>query len=223
MKRSLIALAFAASSIVALTGIVVAKDEAAKDVLPPGSVSRAEGLEAWKRIEAVVTHPRCANCHVDAKAIPMWTPAGESKSRVHGMNIHGGESRIGAETIPCSTCHMTSTLPNDPAPAPLRAGIDWQLAPVEFLWFGKSGAEICAQLKDPKRNGGRDAVGLLEHLAARCIAEWLHPAGVGARGRPHHAAGHLRGSRQGHGAVGSRRAALSELTPSFMSFIRSRF
>ncbi len=76
----------------------------------------------------------------------------------------GGESRIGAETIPCSTCHMTSILPNDPAPAPLRAGIDWQLAPVEFIWFGKSGAEICTQLKDPKRNGGRDAVALLEHL-----------------------------------------------------------
>ena len=45
---------------------------------------------------------------------------------------------------------MTSTQPNDPAPAPLRAGIDWQLAPVAFIWFGKSGAEICAQLKDPK-------------------------------------------------------------------------
>ena len=51
MKRSLIAVVFAASSIAALTGIVVAKDEPAKGVLPPGSVSRAEGLEAWKRIE----------------------------------------------------------------------------------------------------------------------------------------------------------------------------
>ena len=164
MKRSLIAIAFAASSIAALTAIVVAKGAANKDALPPGSVSRDEGLEAWKRIEAVVTHPRCANCHVDANAIPIWTPAGESGNRVHGMNIHGGQSRIGAETIRCSTCHMTSTVPNDPAPAPLRAGIDWQLAPVDFIWFGKSGAEICAQLRDPKRNGGRDAVGLLEHL-----------------------------------------------------------
>jgi hypothetical protein len=164
MTRALIAIAFAASSFAALTGIVVAQGLAAKDGLPPGSVSRSEGLEAWKRIEAVVTHPRCANCHVDANAIPIWTPAGESKNRVHGMNIHGGQSRMGTETIPCSTCHMTSTLPNDPAPAPLRAGIDWQLAPVAFIWFGKSGAEICAQLRDPKRNGGRDAVGLLEHL-----------------------------------------------------------
>src|SRR6201991_2756071 len=164
MKSSLIVVVVAASSIAALTGIVLAKGEAKKDVLPPGSVSRAEGLEAWKQIEPVVPHPRCANCHVDANAIPIWTPAGESKPRVHGMNIHGGASRIGAETIRCSTCHMTSTLPNDPAPAPLRAGIDWQLAPVAFIWFGKSGADICAQLKDPARNGGRDAVGLLQHL-----------------------------------------------------------
>src|ERR1700751_4926447 len=131
MKRSWIAMVFAASSISALTGFVVAKDEAAKDALPPGSVSRAEGLEAWKRIEAVVTHPRCANCHVDARAIPIWTPAGESKPRVHGMNIHGGEKRIRAEMLACATCHVTSTTPNDPAPAPLHAGVDWQLAPVD--------------------------------------------------------------------------------------------
>jgi hypothetical protein len=78
----------------------------------------------------------------------MWTPAGETKPRVRGMNTHAGESRIGADEIACSTCHMTSTRPNDPAPAPFRAGIDWQLAPVEFIWFGKSGSEICAQLKD---------------------------------------------------------------------------
>ena len=58
-----------------------------------------------------------------------------------------GVSRIGAEAIPCSTCHMTSTLPNDPAPSPPRAGIPWQLAPVEFLWYGQSGTDICKQLK----------------------------------------------------------------------------
>ena len=144
MTRSLIAIAFAALSFAALTGIVVAQGPAAKDALPPGSVSRAEGLEAWKRIEAVVTHPRCANCHVDAKAIPIWTPAGESKPRVHGMNIHGGESRIGAEGLACSTCHVTSTLPNDPAPAPLRAGIDWQLAPVA-LSLGDGNPERAAR------------------------------------------------------------------------------
>src|ERR1700757_3820549 len=100
MKTSFIAVVIAAFSVSALTGIVVANGQAAKDakslsakdVLPPGSVSRADGLKAWQRIEAVVTHPRCANCHVDARAIPIWTPAGESKPRGHGLNNHGGES-----------------------------------------------------------------------------------------------------------------------------------
>ncbi|WP_454857977.1 hypothetical protein [Rhizobium binxianense] len=164
MDRTLIAAVLAASIIAPLTAMVYAEGEGSGDALAPGSVSRVAGMEAWKRIEAVVTHPRCANCHVNAGGIPIWTPAGETKSRVHGMNIHGGASRIGAEAIPCSTCHMTSTLPNEPAPAPPRAGIPWQLAPVEFLWYGQSGAEICKQLRDPARNGGRDAVALLDHL-----------------------------------------------------------
>ena len=53
MERSLIAIAFAASSIAAPMGIVVAKGEAAKDALPPGSVSRprgwrpGSGLKQW--------------------------------------------------------------------------------------------------------------------------------------------------------------------------------
>lgn len=164
MNRTTIAAALAASLMAPVTVMVNAAGEGSTDALPPGSVSRAAGLRAWTRIEAVVTHPRCANCHVDARAIPIWTPAGEAESRAHGMNIHGGVSRIGAETIACSTCHLTSTLPNDPAPAPPRAGLPWQLAPVEFLWYSESGAEICKQLSDPARNGGRDAIGLLDHL-----------------------------------------------------------
>jgi hypothetical protein len=100
---------------------------------------------------AVVTHPRCANGHVDAKAIPMWTTAGESKPRVHGMNIHGGKSRIGAETTHCSTCHMTSTLPNDPAPGAVARWYRLAACPGGFHLVRQESAEICAQLKDPKR------------------------------------------------------------------------
>lgn len=129
-----------------------------------GSVSRDEGLKAWKRIEAVVTHPRCANCHVGPDNIPMWTIVGENKNRPHGMNISADTSRAGARDLPCGTCHVTSTAPNTNAHAPPHAGIPWQLAPVDFVWYGKTGAEICQQLRDPKRNGGRDAAELVQHL-----------------------------------------------------------
>ena len=52
----------------------------------------------------------------------MWTVASESKTRPHGMNIGAGASRIGAETLVCSTCHMTSTAPNEVPHAPPHIG-----------------------------------------------------------------------------------------------------
>ncbi len=105
---------------------------------------------------------------------------------------------------------MTATQANDPAPAPPRAGIDWQLAPVAFIWFGKGGAEICAQLKDPKRNGGRDAVGLLVHLRHYASLSGFVPRGwepgAGRTTPPGTFEDHVKD------VVGSRRATLSELT-----------
>lgn len=163
-KALLIALLLAPSAAIPVVMSLAADVAQTSEMPAAGSIGTAEGLAAWKRVEAVLTHPRCANCHVGPDNIPIWTVNGESKSRPHGMNIHAGDSRIGAETIACSTCHMTSTAPNKVAHAPPHVGLDWQLAPVDFVWYGKTGAEICAQLKDPKRNGGRDAAGLVEHL-----------------------------------------------------------
>jgi len=96
---------------------------------------------------------------------------------------------------------MTSTQANEPAPSPPRAGIDWQLAPVDFIWFGKSGAEICAQMKDPKRNGGRDAAGLVEHLRHDASLSGFIPRGW-APGAGRATPPGTR-SRQGHGRVGA--------------------
>ena len=129
-----------------------------------GSVSRHDGLRAFDRIYEVVSHPRCANCHTGPENIPMWFGGSAGPSQPHGMNITAGQSRSGAETLPCATCHMTTKDLGGDRPAPPRAGLDWRLAPVAFEWFGKSPAEICAQLSDPDRNGGRDWRGLAEHL-----------------------------------------------------------
>lgn len=130
-----------------------------------GSVSREDGLAAWLRIHEVVSHPRCANCHVGEDNIPMWSGPSYGETRPHGMAINAGESRIGAETILCSTCHITSTDLETAPHAPPRHGLDWALAPVEFEWFGKNSEEICAQLRDPEQNGGRDWRELAEHIA----------------------------------------------------------
>lgn len=134
---------------------------------PPedGSVSLAEGQQAWARIYEVVSHPRCANCHVGEDNIPMWSGPSYGKTRPHGMHINAGDDRIGATHLLCMTCHITSKdFDTEPHAAP-RHGKTWALAPAEFQWFGKSSAEVCEQLKDPDRNGGRkDHLALAEHL-----------------------------------------------------------
>jgi hypothetical protein len=153
--------------VAAFAGLFVA---AAKDtsitVDPPakGAVTFDDGLLAWGRIYKVVSHPRCSNCHVGKDNIPMWSGPSYGTTRRHGMNINAGESRIGAEAVLCSTCHTTSAAGNDTPHAAPRVNLPWHLAPVEFEWFGKSAPQICAQLRDPKRNGGRSALALAEHL-----------------------------------------------------------
>ncbi len=133
--------------------------------LPPeGSVDPVQGLAAFERIYAVATSPRCANCHVGADNIPMWSGSSYGEARPHGMKIDAGESRIGSETQQCSTCHITTTDLDSELHAPPHFGIDWQLAPVEFEWFGKSEQEICEQLRTPETNGDRDWQGLVDHL-----------------------------------------------------------
>lgn len=140
-------------------------DQAPAVINPPESATVQQGLDAFARIYEVVSHPRCANCHVGDSNIPMWYGgAGEPPAQPHGMRINADESRMGVETLICGTCHATADSFSDTANAPPRAGLAWQLAPVEFTWFGQSPAQICAQMSDPERNGGRDYMGLAEHL-----------------------------------------------------------
>lgn len=129
-----------------------------------GTVNQEDGLNAWERVYDVVSHPRCTNCHVGADNIPIWSGPSYGERRPHGMAINAGESRIGAESLSCSSCHQTSTLRSDLPHAAPRSGMYWQLAPVEFQWIDKTEVEICQQIRDPERNGGRDAADLVDHI-----------------------------------------------------------
>ena len=152
----------------------------------------AEGLDLWDRIHAVFSHPRCANCHVGADGVPLWSGAHYARAgedagtvRAHGMNIRGGDSRDGAQTLPCSTCHTdrnASTLHGPPG-AP-----HWALPPVEMQWAGRSSAEICAQIKDPARNGGRTLEQVADHVGHDALVAWGWAPGAGREPAPFSAA-----------------------------------
>lgn len=177
MLRYLIVAALAAAPACAETVI---------DPLPEGSVTLQDGLAAWDRIYEVASHPRCSNCHVGPSARPMWSGPSYGRTRPHGMNVNAGLSRMGAETVPCSTCHAINEIGGNTAPhmAPQVAS-DWRLAPEEAYWFGKSSVEICAQLRDPDLNGGRSHVDIAAHLDHDVILHWAWNPGGGREPAPY--------------------------------------
>lgn len=150
-----------------------------------GSVTLNEGMEAWLRIYEVASHPRCSNCHVGASNKPMWSGPSYGPARQHGMNVNAGDSRIGAEYVQCSACHAYRDSVNDMPHAAPQVAMNWQLPPVEAAWFGKSSDEICNQLRDPDRNGGRDFEEIANHLDHDLILHWAWSPGGGREPAPY--------------------------------------
>lgn len=191
MKKLFTTLVFATSL---STGFASAETT---QIEPPaeGSVTTEKALEAWSRIFEVTSHPRCSNCHVGPSNIPMWSGPNYGKARPHGMNINAGESRIGAETVLCSTCHTTKSedwqKANETPHAAPRVAMDWRLAPVEAEWFGKTSVEICNQLRDPERNGDRTYLEIAEHLDHDLILHWAWAPGGGREPAPYDLQSHL--------------------------------
>ena len=162
---------------VLIAGSALAADDGAEPLVVP-EATLAEGLAAWDRIYQVASHPRCANCHVGESERPMWSGPSYGKARPHGMGIRAGESRIGAEYIPCRTCHVTNeTGGNDMPHGAPQVAAAWQLAPVEADWFGRSSIEICAQLRDEDLNGGRTFLEIADHLGHDVILHWAWEPG----------------------------------------------
>ena len=182
-----------AITIAALFGaatMALAEGEAV-EINPPaeGSVPVEVGLEAWSRIYEVTSHPRCSNCHTGPSDRPMWSGPAYGDARPHGMNIRAGDSRMGVEYLQCSTCHTTKdsdweNANSMPHAAP-RVAAGWALAPVEAHWFGRSSEEICAQLRDPELNGGRDMIDLASHLDHDLILHWAWAPGGGREPAPY--------------------------------------
>lgn len=144
----------------------------AQDATP----TRAAGLDAWGRIHEVVSHPRCTNCHVGDSGQPMWNALGYGPDTVHGMGVMADETRIGALSVPCSTCHVTSDRPNVTAHAPGHIDDDWRLAPAELVWLGRESADICTRMRDPETNDGHDLDSLVDHtLTSEFVAYGFDP------------------------------------------------
>ncbi len=112
----------------------------------------------------VIQSPRCMNCH----------PAGDRPTQTDRMRPHiplvvRGEGGMGAAGgLACTTCHHENNF--DAANVPGNA--KWSLAPIEMAWQGKTLGQICAQIKDKERNGGKDMAALVHHMAEDELVGW---------------------------------------------------
>jgi hypothetical protein len=148
----------------------------AVDVRPPESFdsvadrterSRALFVEAGK----VIQSPRCLNCH----------PSGDRPTQGFDMHSHSplvvrGPDGKGAVGMRCTACHQTANYKASGVPGhPL-----WHLAPNSMAWQNRSLAQICAQLKDKRRNGGKTLAQVHDHMANDSLVGWAWSPG-GAR------------------------------------------
>jgi hypothetical protein len=123
----------------------------------------------------VLTSARCVNCH-PAGDRPLQ---GETR-RLHQPPVARGPDGFGTPAMRCATCHQGANF--DPAGVPGHP--HWHLAPSEMAWQNKTAGEICTQIKDPARNGGRSLQQILTHVADDSLVGWAWAPGVGREPAP---------------------------------------
>lgn len=137
--------------------------------------SQTRSVALFTEAGKVLTHARCVNCHPRGDR-PLQTDA----MQPHQPLIVRGPDGMGAPTLQCGTCHHQANF--DPARVPGHP--QWHLAPVSMAWQGKTLGEICRQLKDPERNGGKDLAGIVEHSTHDSLVGWGWNPGAGRTPAP---------------------------------------
>ncbi len=129
-----------------------------------------DSLAAWRKIAAVLQHPRCLNCH------QLNSPLQGDSRRLHVPLVVRGPDNHGVGAMRCGDCHNeTGNNPTSGTPG----GRHWQLAPVAMLWQGLSVGDLCRMLRDPARNGGRSPEALVEHMDSEPLVLWGWEPGRG--------------------------------------------
>ena len=137
--------------------------------------TQARSIALFEEAAKVLQHPRCMNCH----------PAGERPRqtdlrRLHQPLVVRGKDGHGAPGMACATCHGGANFDHSRVPG----NPHWALAPATMAWEGKTVGEICAQLKDTRRNGGRDIAAILKHVTSDSLVLWAWEPGPGRTPAP---------------------------------------
>ena len=157
-----------------------ASQTASNTLASPESFASITDLETrsaamFTELGKVLTHPRCTNCHPASDR-----PRQGDESRLHQPPVTRGADGHGLPAMRCSTCHGNGNF----EPGRMPGHPEWHLAPIEMAWEGKTVGEICTQLKDPARNGGRKVEELIHHIGEDSLVGWAWAPGAGRSPAP---------------------------------------
>ncbi len=176
-KKPLIAASAALTSL-ALAAIAVqcsSPDASKSDAETPAraSIAEADGVRAWGVVYDVLQHPRCLNCHPVGDM-----PLQGDDSHIHAQNVQRGADGKGLFAMKCATCHSTANAPGAHMPP---GAPNWHLptkaAPLVFE--GRSIGDLCRQMRDRAKNGGKTPEQLVEHMAHDPLVLWGWAPGDG--------------------------------------------
>ncbi|HEY8087940.1 MAG TPA: Isoquinoline 1-oxidoreductase subunit [Polyangiaceae bacterium] len=162
-----------------VTGAALRTPDSFAGIADPTQRSRAIFAEASR----VLLNPRCVNCH------PSDDSPRQRDGELHDPPVMRGDDDRGVTAMRCGSCHQDGNLELARVPgAP-----DWRLAPRFMAWQGKTAGAVCAQIKDPARNGGRSLDRIVDHAAHDPLVAWAWSPGHGRPTPP--------GSQESFGAL----------------------
>jgi hypothetical protein len=133
------------------------------------AASRAAGIAAFEAMLPVLRHPRCMVCHSTGDY-----PRQGDDLHPHLMDVRRGSYGLGVAPVYCTTCHQDHNLEGTHMP-PGAPGWHLPSAGDPMIWEGLSNRQLCELLVDPKRNGGRDARAIDEHMHTPIVLWGWHP------------------------------------------------
>jgi hypothetical protein len=123
----------------------------------------------FEPIAAVLTYPRCINCHTTTNF-----PRQGDDRHPHRFNVQRGDANHGAAGLQCSTCHTDRNQEASGVPGAPH----WGLAPLSMGWEGLDARQLCERIKDPNANGNRTLDQLQHHMTDDALVQWAWTPGA---------------------------------------------
>lgn len=135
----------------------------------------AAARAAFDEASKVFFSARCANCHPASD-----TPTQGDTMTPHAQGVTRGKEGKGVYGMTCTTCHQKENLEGEHMPPGVSS--DWHMPPAnqKMVFQGLTAGQLCRQLKDPTKNGGRKTPKeAIHHLEEDPLVHWAWEPGNG--------------------------------------------